>query len=89
MPFISEEIYRNLTGFESVHLADWPSPFELYINEKIEEEMKLARQIVELAHAKRKEEKIKVRQPLSKLRIKNLELRINDELINLVKDELT
>ncbi|MEK7502590.1 MAG: isoleucine--tRNA ligase [Patescibacteria group bacterium] len=88
MPFISEEIYRNLTGFESVHLADWPSPFELYINEKIEEEMKLARQIVELAHAKRKEEKIKVRQPLSKLRIKNLELRINDELINLVKDEV-
>ncbi len=87
-PFISEEIYRNLTGFESVHLSDWPSPFELYINEKIEEEMKLARQIVELAHAKRKEEKIKVRQPLSELRIKNLELRINDELINLVKDEV-
>ncbi len=88
MPFISEEIYRNLTGFESVHLSDWPSPFELYINEKIEEEMKLVRQIVELAHAKRKEEKIKVRQPLSKLRIKNLELRISDELTNLVKDEV-
>jgi len=88
MPFISEEIYRNLTGFESVHLSDWPSPFELYINEKIEEEMKLVRQIVELAHAKRKEEKIKVRQPLSKLRIKNLELRINDELTNLIKNEV-
>jgi isoleucyl-tRNA synthetase len=66
-PFISEEIYRNLTDDESVHLTDWPSFDKNLIDEKLEKEMTEARKIVEMAHAKRKEEGIKLRQPLASL----------------------
>ncbi|OIP60062.1 MAG: isoleucine--tRNA ligase, partial [Candidatus Moranbacteria bacterium CG2_30_45_14] len=45
-PFLSEEIYRNLTGEESVHLADWPKTKEELIDEKLNEDMGLVRFIV-------------------------------------------
>jgi len=66
-PFISEEMYQNLTGEESVHLSDWPKVNGKKINKKIEEQMVIARKIVESAHSHRKEANIKVRQPLGKL----------------------
>jgi isoleucyl-tRNA synthetase len=50
--------------------------------------MDLVRKICELGHAARKEAGIKVRQPLQELRIENLEFRIDEELIQLIKDEL-
>ncbi|MBI2420540.1 MAG: class I tRNA ligase family protein [Candidatus Levybacteria bacterium] len=62
IPFISEEIYTNLTGEESVHLADWPDYDETLIDKNLNQEMKQAREIVESVHAKRKEANIKVRQ---------------------------
>lgn len=64
-PFISEEIHMNLTGNESVHLSDFPIANKNMIDQKLETEMKRAREIVEKAHAIRKEKGIKVRQPLS------------------------
>jgi len=88
IPFITEEIYKNLTGEISVHLADFPKADNKLIDKKLEEEMEVARKIVEMAHAKRKEALIKVRQPLAELIIKNSELIIRDEIINLIKDEL-
>lgn len=71
MPFISEEIYVNLTGEESVNLADWPAvSAKLKIqNSKLEEEMMLARKVAEAGHAKRKGENLKVRMPLAKLAV--------------------
>lgn len=63
IPFITEEIYRNLTGKESVHLESWPVAG--VCDDTLEQEMSAARTIVEKAHAIRKEQKIKVRQPLS------------------------
>jgi len=51
VPFISEEIYTNLTNEESVHLADWPEFDSEMIDEKLEEEIIKARQIVEQVHA--------------------------------------
>ncbi len=89
-PFLAEEIYRSLTGEESVHLASWPvvnSEFRIQ-NSELTEQMQSVRKIVELGHAKRKELGIKVRQPLSEFRIQNSEFRINDELVELIKDEL-
>lgn len=86
-PFISEEIYRNLTEEESVHLSDWPKANESLINTKLEEEMFLARQIVEMGHAKRKVAEIKVRQPLKQaiyVSSKKLDLKVE----RIVKDEL-
>src|SRR5258708_24946410 len=64
MPFISEEMYRNLTEDESVHLTDYPLGDKSLLNEKLVADMKKVREIVELGHAKRKEAEIKLRQPL-------------------------
>ena len=41
-PYISEEIYRDLTGEESVHLASYPKANEELIDLELEEKMELA-----------------------------------------------
>jgi len=69
IPFISEEMYTNLTGNQSVHLEMWPDVDKNFYNKRLEEEMDLARKIVEIGHAKRKEMQVKVRMPLLKLKI--------------------
>ncbi len=93
-PFITEEIYKNLTGKKSVHLADWPnvkkldSQEDLLRDQILRDQMEIIRKICELGHAKRKENNIKVRQPLGKFEIFNLKFEINDLLTQLIKDEL-
>ncbi|MCD6500606.1 isoleucine--tRNA ligase [bacterium] len=73
VPFLSEEIYRCLTyGVkQSVHLEDWPRANEKLINRPLEQQMDLVRQIVSLGLRARAEAKIKVRQPIASLKIKN------------------
>lgn len=88
MPFIPDEIYTNLTGEESVHLADWAEVNEKTIDVELEKEMQAAREIVEKALSQRKLAGIKVRQPLQELIIKNQQLRIRDEVLALIKDEV-
>jgi isoleucyl-tRNA synthetase len=78
IPFISEEMYKNLTGNESVHLESWPIIDKSLYDKKLEEEMQMARKIVEAGHAKRKEMKVKTRFPLRKL-----SLSIEEKTINL------
>lgn len=68
-PFIAEEIYTNLTGEESVHLSLWPKFNSKLVNLKLSKEMDLAQQVVALGHSIRSEKKIKVRQPLSEVKI--------------------
>ena len=98
-PFLTDKIYQNLTGEESVHLVDWPEADRSRIDEKLEEEMNVVRKVCEMGHAKRKELGLKVRQPLQKFSIFNFstfakasadrQFSIKDEgLINLIKDEL-
>ncbi len=87
IPFVSEEIFINLTKNESVHLTDWPKPNKKLINTDLELKMTFVRQIVEKGHALRKDKGIKVRQPLAEIFIKNVSLDINS-LIDLIKDEL-
>ncbi|MCX7881290.1 MAG: isoleucine--tRNA ligase [Patescibacteria group bacterium] len=71
LPFISEEIFTNLTNEESVHLTSWPKlDFKLDKDgEGLISDMDLIRKIVEMGHRKRKELKIKVRQPLASLTV--------------------
>ena len=69
-PFLSEEIYRNLTGKASVHLADWPTN-NSSIDELLNDLMKDVREIVSIGLQKRAEAKIKVRQPLNQIRLKS------------------
>lgn len=64
MPFISEEMFKNLTGEESVHLQDYPLGDKKLLDEKLIKDMLVVRKIAEIGHAKRKEANIKLRQPL-------------------------
>ena len=88
VPFLSEEMYRNLTNAESVHLADYPEADLNLIDDHIEAKMDLVRSLISIGRMVREENKIKVREPLSEALIdgKNKEL-IND-LIPLIKEEL-
>jgi isoleucyl-tRNA synthetase len=65
MPFISEEIFRNLTGEESVHLQNFPQGDESLLNTELNADMVLVRKLVEQGHSLRKEAAIKLRQPLA------------------------
>ncbi|MCL4389906.1 MAG: isoleucine--tRNA ligase [Patescibacteria group bacterium] len=96
-PFIAEEMYKNLTGEESVHLTKWPRAGKQESRKagKLIEEMTLVRKVCEIGHAKRKEAGIKVRQPLAKFTIfsppagrAGSQFSMNDQLIQLIKDEL-
>ncbi len=72
-PFFSERLYINLCEntkyekFESVHLSNFPTYKETYRNSDLEICMNKARIISSLVLSIRKKEKIKVRQPLSKI----------------------
>lgn len=88
IPFIAENIYKNLTGEESVHLAKFPKADSEQIDKRLDKEMELARNIIELAHSKRKELQIKVRQPLAKLTVYNSTFEIREEILSLILDEL-
>ncbi|MBU3942599.1 class I tRNA ligase family protein, partial [Patescibacteria group bacterium] len=93
MPFFAEEMYQNIKTKEmpeSIHLYDWPSASRRSgkPNDKLEEKMDQVRNMVSLALAERAELGIKVRQPLLELRIKNYELRNDDELLEIIKEEV-
>lgn len=87
MPFLSEDMYKNLTGEESVHLSDYPLGDKSLLDNKLIEDMKIVRQIVEMGHSKRKEASIKLRQPLSAATYTS-EVRLSSELEEVIKDEL-
>lgn len=90
-PFLSEYIYQSLKkkeDIESVHLCDWPHFNSKLINLKLEEKMKITRDIVSLSLAERNKFHIKVRQPLSKLSVENLKWKIENDFIDLIKEEV-
>lgn len=73
IPFITEELYqnffKNFEKEESIHFTDWPQVEKELINEKLEKEMKIAREIIETANAVRHEKGIKLKYILPSLRI--------------------
>ena len=88
VPYISEEIYRNLTNEDSVHLTNYPVCDESIINEKIESRMDLVRDLISLGRNVREEVKIKVRQPISEALIDGKNRELISDLIPLIKEEL-
>jgi len=88
IPFLSEEIYKNLTKKQSVHLEEWPKVNEKLIDEKLEKKMEKTRELVALALAERARAGIKVRQPLARLKIKGLRFELKKELLDLIKEEV-
>ena len=91
-PFMSEEIYRNLTGEISVHLAEFPVADESLIEEKLNEKMEKVRDVISLGLQLRAQAKIKVRQPLAEIQIliQTLEKgqKMGEEFDNMIKEEL-
>lgn len=86
-PFITDEIYRNITDSESVHLESFPDLQETSELEKqLIEDMKYIRKVIELGLAQRKTAAVKVRQPLKGISYTGRQ--IPEELLQLVKDEL-
>ncbi|WP_042147237.1 isoleucine--tRNA ligase [Paucisalibacillus sp. EB02] len=89
IPFITDDIHRNLTG-KSVHLVDFPVVNDVLINEKLEKEMDGVLQVVELARSTRNAANIKTKQPLSELMIvgekENTEFLL--EYSNIILDEI-
>ncbi len=86
-PFLSEEIYKNLTGKNSVHLADYPVPNETLINKDVREKMMITRNLVVQGLQKRSEAGIKVRQPLALLSAK-IRIDLPQEYKDIIKEEL-
>jgi isoleucyl-tRNA synthetase len=87
-PFLAEDIYGNLGGEGSVHLADFPAPDASAIDAELEREMAAVRAVVELARNVRNESGIKTRQPLSELLVslsEPFDLAAYDDI---VKDEI-
>ena len=69
IPFLSEEIYKNLTGslgsgFESVHLEKYPESEIENIDNSLSFKMNIARKVVGLGRSVRSKVNIKIRQPL-------------------------
>lgn len=93
MPFFADYLFmavREQGGSQSVHLAAWPEIKKEKINSGLSLQMEKTRNIVALAMAQRVAKGIKVKQPLAKLKIQNskLEIRNNNELLDLIKDEI-
>jgi isoleucyl-tRNA synthetase len=86
IPFLSEEIYKDLTGLESVHLESWPKSNKKLINDDLEKDMDRVREMVGSGLKIRNVEGLKVRQPLSLLQIKGN--KINSDLLPLIMEEL-
>ena len=88
IPYVTEEIYRNLTEEDSVHLAAFPKYDETKINEEIEKRMDLVRDLISTGRYAREEAKIKVRQPLSEILIDGKNEEIIGDLVSLINEEL-
>ena len=88
VPYISEEIYQNLTGEVSVHLSNFPAYDEKLIDDKLEEKMDLVRDLISLGRNVREETKIKVRQPISEILLDTKTKDIIGDLSTLIKEEL-
>ena len=82
-PFISEYIYRNLTGAESVHLQSFPVAQEY--DHKIIENMRRVQSIVSVGKQLREQYKLHNRLPLSKMTVAGKNL---TEYTDIIKDEL-
>lgn len=87
-PFISDEIYTNLTGEESVHTAFFPKADETLIAKDVEERMDLVRTLVSLGRGIREKERIKVRQPLSEVLVDGKYEALISDLTPLIMEEL-
>ncbi len=69
LPLLTEEIWRGLTGGDSVHLQDYPAVDLALVDTGLVSAMDEVRSVVSAAHALRKTNSLRVRQPLAQIRV--------------------
>lgn len=93
IPFMTESIYRNLVcsidknAPESVHLCDFPTVNEAWIDKELEENMEDVLKAASLGRACREISGIKNRQPIGKMYIK-ADWRLDDFFTDIIASEL-
>ena len=87
-PYISDEIYKKLTGEESVHLADFPLCNKELINDSVDAKMDLVRDVCSLGRDARETANIKVRQPINEVILDANVKDIIGNLDSIIKEEL-
>ncbi len=94
-PFIAESIYRNLVpqfykeAPISVHLCNFPTADENYIDAKLEEDMATVEDMVVLGRSARNLSGIKNRQPLAKLYFSmGGNVSLSEKMFEIARDEL-
>ncbi|MDR1026126.1 MAG: isoleucine--tRNA ligase, partial [Lactobacillus sp.] len=87
LPFITEYVYKNLTGEESVHLADYPSLSEIKDDEQLIEQMDFVQDLCGAGKFLREEKNLRNRLPLSSLTVVGVDS-LDSEYQEIVKDEL-
>ncbi|MBN2461816.1 MAG: isoleucine--tRNA ligase [Candidatus Cloacimonetes bacterium] len=87
-PYLSEEIFVNLTGKESVHLTDYPVSNNEVIDRKLEKEMQTVINLVTLGRAARNNCQIKVRQTLRDMYVPEKVKPLIERMENLIKEEI-
>ncbi len=96
MPFLTEEMYQNLViqvdknAASSIHLRDFPSVESELIDETLEKEVALTRNIVSLGRSARSKANIKIRQPLSEMIVSmpEDELSVSEDDTSIILEEL-
>jgi isoleucyl-tRNA synthetase len=85
-PFFMDNLYKDLTNAvkgnhaESVHLVDFPTCNEDFIDTSLERKMQKAQQISSMVLSLRKKEMIKVRQPLQRVMIPVLDQKEREDI---------
>ncbi len=92
IPFITEKIWQELkekqiVKEESVHLCSWPKYDKELINNKLEEEFKIALEIIESGLRERDKAQIGLKWPLRKATIEYKD-KISKDLQELIKNQL-
>ncbi|MFQ6777867.1 MAG: class I tRNA ligase family protein, partial [Alphaproteobacteria bacterium] len=82
-PFISEYIFKNLTGKESVHLESFPIAQEQ--DTEIVSDMRKVQMVVSVGKQLREQYKLRNRLPLNKLTIAGVDMR---KYADIIRDEL-
>jgi isoleucyl-tRNA synthetase len=87
-PFTAEELYRSLTGEDSVHLSLMPEVNETLINQHTENRMDLVRTLVKLGRSARESVNIKVRQPIGQVLVDGKYEELIGDMTGLIMEEL-
>ena len=88
LPFLTEEIHRGLTGGESVHLADWPDAAALPDDAELVRAMDRVRDVCSTALGMRRQQNVRVRQPLATLIVAGPGAQRLAPYLELVRDEV-